>query len=116
MVTNALPDTDPILSVLTQLRSLAGINGVTISGISLGASDVGASGLNESNISFNVLGPMNQIVSFLTGTQLVSPIIVLNKVDVVQRDSIFEASVTAKSFWSPSLQLFSSNRGCNGFN
>src|ERR1035437_1222680 len=45
----ALPDTNPTLTVLSQLNSLAGANGIVLSKIQSGAATVDNLGLNETS-------------------------------------------------------------------
>ena len=97
----ALPDTNPTLTVLSQLNYLAGTNGIVLSKIQSGAGTIDDLGLNETPISFNLEGSIPQIISFLTGTSGLAPIIVLDGINVSQKDAGTVAEVTARSFWSP---------------
>jgi len=107
-VTFALPDTNPTLIVLSQLESLAGTNGVVLSKIGSGEETVDDLGLNETPISFDVDGTKPQIISFLTGTLSIAPIIILDNINISQGDAGMKAEVTARSFWSPLPQTIPS--------
>jgi Tfp pilus assembly protein PilO len=107
-VTFALPDTNPTLTALSQLKLLAGTNGVILSKISSRGGTVDSFGLNEVPISFNVNGTEPQIVSFLTSTAGIAPIVILDKINSTQKDTGMEAIINARLFWSPLPQTIPS--------
>ena len=78
----ALPDSNPSLSVISQLKTLAGMNGVILSEIKAGASSTG-SGIYPVSITFNVSGSRAQINSFITGIDKFAPISVVERIKII---------------------------------
>ena len=98
--TSAVPDANPSLSTISQLKMLAATNGVIISGIksNLGTTDAG--GLNESVVSFSLEGPKSQIFAFLTGLASFSPITIADRVKFSELAGVMKADLSVKSYWA----------------
>jgi hypothetical protein len=99
-VTSALPDSNPSIATVSQLKVLAAENGVVLSGIKAAAGLASTTGLNQANISFSLEGTRDQIFTFLTGVTTFSPITLVNNVKVTETAASVKADVSVKSFWA----------------
>lgn len=97
----ALPDKNPALIVLSQLKILAVQNLVSIAGIKTGSSITPNMDISSANISFDAVGPPAAIFSFLNGVHKIAPITIISGVRMSQTGQIATASITVSSFWSP---------------
>lgn len=100
IVTIAVPDSNPALITLSQMRTLAVANGLAISGVKGGAETKDKSGLSRVDISFDVNGPRPQIFAFLAAVNNISPITVVSKIKMNESGGNALANVTVRSFWS----------------
>ena len=98
-VTSALPDTNSSLSVISQLKSVALLNGVALTSIKSNIGPTSGSGLNEADVSFNADGTRAQLITFLDSISGISPITVLDKVKLLESAGTDRAGVNVKSFW-----------------
>lgn len=97
----ALPDKNPAVITLSQLKSLATQNLVSISNIKSGSSVAPSASLSSADLSFEVVGPTPAILSFLNGVHKIAPITVIGRVKMSQVGQVATAAVTVSSFWSP---------------
>lgn len=99
-VTTAVPDTNPSLATISQLRMVAATGGVIITGIksSLGTLDPG--GLNEAIITFSLEGTKSQIFAFLAELANLSPITIADKIKFSELGGVMKADLSVKSYWA----------------
>lgn len=101
-VVAALPDSNPSLSVMSQIKVLTGMNGLAISEVKAGSPAVDTAGLSSVTTSFSVTGPRSQIESFVGSIASFAPITIVDKIRIIELapgSSI--ASISVKSFWAP---------------
>ena len=102
LVASALPDGSPALSVISQIKILAGSAGVTLSEVKAGASAVDTTGLSAVNITFNVAGSRTQVESFINLVSSFAPVSVVEKIKISESaPGAALANVSIKSFWAP---------------
>ena len=102
LVASALPDGSPALSVISQIKILAGSAGVTLSEVKAGASAVDTTGLSAVNITFNVAGSRTQVESFINLVSSFAPVSVVEKIKISESaPGTALANVSIKSFWAP---------------
>lgn len=99
MVASAVPDSNPSLAVISQLKILALNMGVILSAIKSGSGAINTSGLNEANISFALDGVKPQIFAFLNETVKIAPITIIDKIKMTETNESVKADVSIKSFW-----------------
>jgi len=102
LVVAALPDTNPSLSVIAQIKALAGSAGVALSEVKAGSPTVDSTGLSAVNVSFNVIGSRVQVESFIKAIASFAPISVVDKIKI--SESVLGATlanVSVKSFYAP---------------
>ena len=100
VVAVAVPDFNPALITLSQMRILAAANGLILSGIKGGAETKDKTGLSRVDVSFDLSGPRPQIFAFLAGVSNISPITVVGKIKMNESGGSALANVTVRSFWS----------------
>jgi len=99
-VTIALPNTNPTLIAISQIRSKALENGLQFGSLKSGSEIKDLSGLLRADITFQVNGPKSQIVNFINSIQTVAPILVTEKVKITEANEITRADISVKSFWA----------------
>jgi hypothetical protein len=100
IVTSAVPDSNPSLTVSSQLKTMAGVNGVILSAIKSSVGSVNSSGLNDVNITFSVEGARQQVFSFLESVAKISPITITNKISISEVMGLVKADINVKSYWA----------------
>lgn len=100
MALTALPSTNPSLITTSQLKSLASIQEVVISGIKGSGEVKDNSGLSRVNISFEATGGRAQIIAFLKSIGTIAPITLVDKVKITEAGGAVRADVSVKSFWA----------------
>ncbi|MCX6704206.1 MAG: hypothetical protein NTZ07_02050 [Candidatus Woesebacteria bacterium] len=100
MVSSALPAENPSLAVISQLKALAGADGIVLSAVKSGAGPLSSSGLNEANISFTVEGARAQVFTFLANIAKIAPITIVNKISVTEAAGNVTADISVRSFWA----------------
>lgn len=96
----ALPENNPSLVVVSQLRTIALQNGISISGIKTGNEIKDDSGLSRVDISFEVDGPRPVVFSFLDAIGKIAPITLINKIKVSENSGSTRVEMAVKSYWS----------------
>lgn len=96
-----LPETNPALAVVSQIKLVASENSVLISGVKSGSEVADKTGLSRSDISFNISGPRVSVLAFIKAIQNIAPIIVVDKIKISENGGLVDSSISVKSFWSP---------------
>jgi len=100
VVVSAVPDANPALAVISQLKILASGNGIILSAIKVATGAVNPSGLNNVDISFTAVGTRLQIFSFLEATAQIAPITIADKVRMAESAGAVRADISVKSYWA----------------
>lgn len=101
IATTTLPDKNPTLAVLAQLKILASQNSVAISNIKGGATVTDDSGLGRTDISFDATGSLPQLVIFLKGVDGFAPITHSSRIKLNETGGSSRAEVTVSSYFAP---------------
>lgn len=97
---SAVPDSNPTLSAISQLRILALQGGIAISGIKSTSGISAINGMNEASVSFTADGTLSQIFSFLDSTRTIAPILVVDKITLTEAVGSVNAGITVKAYWA----------------
>jgi hypothetical protein len=97
---NALPDTNPAISTIGQLKILALQEGIILSGIKSSGGVSATSGMNEASITFSADGALPKILSFLNDTTKVAPIIIVDRIAMSESLGTIRAEIGVKSYWA----------------
>lgn len=98
-VSLALPEDNPALFIISQLKLLALSKSVVLKNIKVGAGTEETSLLRVS-LSFNADGQTVNVLDFLNSIENVSPIITIEKVKMSQIGGILSADTTIRGYWS----------------
>jgi len=98
-VTMALPDSNPAIIVVSQLRGLAGewmmlLDNITVSGESKDKQ------MNAATVNFDVDGDLTMMLSFMTRLETLSPIVKIQTLKISTSDEIARATASVRSYWS----------------
>jgi len=97
---SALPDTNPSLIVVSEVKTIGSQDGVLVSGIKGGSEIDDPSGTSHVGISFNVAGERSQIITFLKDIANIAPITLVDKVKITGNNGSNIADVSINSYWS----------------
>lgn len=98
----ALPDSNPSLAIMSQIKILAGSNLLAISELKVGSPVVDPTGVSMVGISFNLTGTMTQIESFVESVDNLAPISNVDKIKLSESASGSALGViSVKSFFAP---------------
>ncbi len=96
----ALPDSNPALTVISQIKNLAVQHGVIISSTKSGAEIKDNSGLSRVDVTFDADAGRSQIFAFVEGIELLAPITLVDKIKINELGGVARATVSVKSFWA----------------
>ena len=96
-----LPESNPSLAVVSQIKLLALENSVLVSGIKSGPEIADKTGLLRTDISFDIIAPRDQMIAFIKATGNIAPVIVVDKIKLSENGGVERAAISVKSFWSP---------------
>jgi len=96
-----LPGENPALLVLYQLRSSAASSGLLLSNFKVGSEMKNAGGFMTVSISFNVEGPLSQILDFVNSIKVISPNVWIAKTELDFTGETLQAVIDTKSYWAP---------------
>lgn len=97
----AMPDKNPSLMALSQLKTLAERNAISLSEIKVGSKTSDKSGIFKTTILFEVEGALFQVLDYLISTKSFAPLSVVNRVNITQAGGVIRASVSLTVFWVP---------------
>lgn len=96
---SALPGKNPALTTLSQIKSLATQNVVTLTNLKSGSESKSTAGFSEVGISFDVTGPRSGIIAFLDSIPKNAPITIVDKIKLNEAGGEARATVSVRSFW-----------------
>jgi hypothetical protein len=97
---SALPGKNPVLSSLSQIRSLGTQNVLSVSNLKSGSEVKDPSGLSYVSIIFDVTGARSGIISFLGSIGKIAPISLIDKVKLTEAGGQVQATIAVRSFWA----------------
>jgi len=100
IVSSALPDSNPALAVMSQLKNLALNQGVVLSVMKSSAGTGNSAGLNEVNISFTLDGARPQINSYLAEIAKIAPITTVRKIAIIESAGGTSADIGVVTYWA----------------
>lgn len=101
LVTVALPGKNPALSAISQIKNLAGANGVFISGFKIGIGAQAGAKATVTEIGFEAAGPVGSILSLVSGIKKMAPITHIDRVELNLTGDYTQSSLQVRSYWAP---------------
>lgn len=99
--TYVIPDKNPGLAALSQIKLLATQNLIGISKLKVGGGTTLAKGLSTTSLTFDVIGPSEGVLAFINGLSTVAPIMHVDKVKLAQQTDQTSGTVTISSYYAP---------------
>lgn len=97
----ALPSQNPVLSAMSQLKSLASARGLLLENIKVGGESKGDTGTTSRvEITFNLQGSFSGVTEFLKGLGKITPIIRIEKVQIDAIGADIRANTTISAYFS----------------
>ena len=96
-----LPGENPALLVLYQLRGSAVKSGLLLSNFKVGSEMKDASGFMTVSVSFDLQGPLQQILDFVNSIKSISPNVWIGKTELNFTGETLQATIDTTSYWSP---------------
>ena len=99
--TSAVPNKNPALAVISQLKILASSRSVVLSNLQVGSKSGTEKGMSRVDIGFDVDGDFSSVLDFLQDTSKIAPISQIEKIEINQTVGVTRANTTLVSFWAP---------------
>lgn len=96
----ALPDKNPALSIISQIKLLSFNNSITVEGIK-SSTPGDTTGLSYVTTTFTAIGTEDSILSFARGINNIAPVSVIEKMDISTNAGSGEASISIKTYYAP---------------
>lgn len=96
----ALPDSNPSLAVLNQIKNLGFQSGVVISSIKSGVEVKEDTGISRVDITFDIDGSRVNILNFVKNVPTIAPITLVYQVKINETSASARANVTLRTFWA----------------
>ncbi|MGB6881851.1 MAG: hypothetical protein WBD86_00920 [Microgenomates group bacterium] len=97
----AMPEKNPVLTVIAQLKSMTETKLVTLNDLKVGNEVKDKEGLSKAIISFEIEGELGQVMDYLISTRDFAPLSVTDKINITQAAGAIRASVDLVTFWVP---------------
>lgn len=99
LISFVLPSQNSSFIAISQIKLLAAQNLIVLTNLKIGG-EIKESGLSSSDISFDGEGTLPSALNLLKGINNVSPLMVIEKVQINQSQNIARATVRLKVFWA----------------
>ncbi|MFZ5932503.1 MAG: type 4a pilus biogenesis protein PilO [Patescibacteria group bacterium] len=96
---NAIPEKNPALTMLAQIRNIALVNGLTVTSFKI-ASQAENPSVSSVDVSFGVDGGLTAVVSFLKSLSTLAPLSTVEKAKINQAGSVASANVTVRVYFA----------------
>ncbi len=100
-VSVAMPDKNSSLTVISQLKSIAEENGVSLNNVEVTNPSKDKNGLSKTILSLEVEGVLVQVLSFLSEMGNFAPLSTIDKADLTQAGGVIRATVDLAVYWAP---------------
>jgi hypothetical protein len=97
----AMPDKNPSLIALSQIKILAERDTVSLSNIKIGSRVKDKSGTFKTTILFEVEGTLFQVLNYFISTKSFAPLSVIERLEIAQAGGVIRASVNLSVYWVP---------------
>ena len=99
--TSALPEGNPALVVVSQLKNLASSKGIILSAMKSSAGSDSGGSFSDVTISFTIDGPRASVLSFLQDISQIAPLTSVVSVGINEFAGVDDATVNLRSYWAP---------------
>ncbi len=95
----ALPESNPSLAVISQLKRLSSERGMFITNIKTSGEISDKTGLKRVDVTFDIEGSRPLIIEFLQSIEKIAPISAVEKIKVNEAGGLTRGNIIVKSFW-----------------
>ena len=95
----ALPDSNPSLSIIYQIRNFSAINGLIFENIKSG-SEVNEKSYSNVNLNFDLFGDLYNIFNFVRATESFAPIVNVETLKLTQSGDTYMGTVSLRGYWA----------------
>ena len=99
ILANVLPEKNPALIMISQIKNLAAVSGTTITTFKIGAQN-DSGDISFVDLNFDLEGGLREIVSFMNSIKALAPLSTINKAKINQAGGIASANVTIKVYFA----------------
>lgn len=96
----ALPESNPSLQLLSQLRLISSNNSVILSEMRISSGAPRSENLSTINSSFTVLGTKDSVIAFCNDLGKIAPITIISRIELSDQGGITQADVTTATFYA----------------
>ena len=100
-VSTAMPDKNPSLIAISQIKQLAETNAISLADIEVGNPTKDKKGLSRVVLSFEVEGALPQVLSYLAAMDNFAPLSTVDKVEITQAAGTSRATIDLAVYWAP---------------
>lgn len=101
IVTNSLPESNPSLITMSQLKNLAASNNLILKSLKSASNTTADSDINTVSVGFTILGEKSAMEKFLTDLKSFAPITVLDSVKITPQGTNYLGAIIVKTYWAP---------------
>lgn len=99
-VAAVLPEKNPALTMVSQVKSLSALQGLTLGNFKVASATNRGTALSEVDVSFGVDGPLAQVITFLNSLKTLAPVSTLEKVKINQSAGTTRADITVRVYFA----------------
>lgn len=100
VATRALPEKNPVISMISQLKNLAAEKGILLANLKVGNQSKDSQ-LSRILLDFDAEGSFLAVLGFVKSIENLSPISSIEKMKIVNSSGFTRASVSLRVYWSP---------------
>ena len=97
----SIPEKNPALFALSQLKNLAQTKGIFLANIKVGLGANELTGISPVDISFDVEGNLSQVLDFTGSIKTITPLTRVTGVEFGFIEARVRATVSVKTYWAP---------------
>jgi hypothetical protein len=101
----ALPDKNPVVTMVSQIKNLAAVKNISLNDIKGGSESPPQGDLSYIDINLTAEGPIFAVVDFLKSLEGIAPLSTLERAKINQSGASARAEISVRSYFSPYPQL-----------
>ncbi|MEK7112246.1 MAG: type 4a pilus biogenesis protein PilO [Patescibacteria group bacterium] len=99
ILANVLPEKNPALTMISQIKNLAAVSETTITTFKIGAQN-DSGDLSFVDLNFDIDGGLTEVLSFMNSIKALAPLSTIDKAKINQAGGIASANVTIKIYFA----------------
>ena len=99
--TQALPDRNPSLVVISQIKTLGLKKEVELTDLAISGFSEATKGISSAGMTMEIRGDKDKAVDFIRSTRVIAPIIIIDAIEMDFSGDAVSADLKTQSFWKP---------------